>query len=668
MNPRKRMMASMLIIMVVCMMCVTSVLAEEAQMAETQGKKKVKILFTHDMHSHMDAYKAVKKKSDSSDKEKRTVVIGGFGKLKTLIDEKKAEDPATFLFDGGDFSMGTLYQTIYETEAAELTMLGRLGYDAVTFGNHEFDYRSDGVSNMLHAAIENAKEDASLKLPAFVSANIDWDKNTSEDNKIIRDALEDYGSTPYVIVEHGGVRIGVYGVLGKDADACAPESGLTFEDIVDTSKEIVEQLEKEQVDMIVCLSHSGTNEDVKHSEDELLAKEVPEIDVIVSGHTHTTLDEAIQYGDTYIVSAGSCCKNLGELNLIQKDGGRWKLDEYTLNRLDEDVPEGEAVLAELERYKKLVDEEYLSEFGYTFDQVLAENVVEFTQKDDFAEEFEEDPLGSIIADSYVYAVQQAEGDDYEKVDVTISPSGAIRDTFQKGTLTVSDAFNVSSLGIGADRIPGYPLVSVYLTGRELKTAAEIDVSVSPMMTAAQLYPSGLRWTYNPNRMILNRVTQVELVQNVPYVQEKKTEEIRDDQMYRVVAGLYSAQMLGAVEDKSMGLLKITPKDKEGNEITDFEQYIIHDQNGAELKEWYALASYLESFNQNEQGISQIPSYYGEKEGRKLEDDSKNLSDLVKHPNRFAFMIYGVILMIILIMVFLIRFIIKRGKKKKNMLY
>ena len=105
------------------------------------------------------------------------------------------------------------------------------------------------------------------------------------------------------------------------------------------------------------------------------------------------------------------------------------------------------------------------------------------------------------------------------------------------------------------------------------------MSISPIMTTAQLYPSGLRWTYNPNRMLLNRVTDVELVTNVPYTEEKKTEEVKDDQLYRVVAGLYSAQMLGAVEDSSMGLLKITPKDKNGEVITDFEDHIIHDQNG-----------------------------------------------------------------------------------------
>lgn len=619
--------------------------------------KEVQVLFTHDMHSHLDPYKI--------NKEGKMEMGGGFAKLKTIVDEKRQDQEATFLVDGGDFSMGTLYQTIYETEAPELTLMGQIGYDATTFGNHEFDYRSEGIANMLRAAKRNAEEDPTLKLPALVSANIDWDKNTSKDNLLVKTAMEEYGSSPYTIVERGGVRVGMFGVLGSDADNCALESGLEFEDIVETSKEVVKAMEKEDVDMIICLSHSGTFEDEDISEDEILAKEVPEIDIIVSGHTHTRLDQPLQYGDTYIVSAGCYCENLGEIELSQKENGRWSMNDYELLPLTAQTSEDPSIQSQLANYKQKVNDEYLYHFGYTFDQVIAENPVTFTQMDTFATEHKEDPLGSIISDSYIYAVQQAEGENYEKVYVALSPSGAIRDTFQTGPVTVSDAFNVSSLGIGADRIPGYPLVSVYLTGQELKTIAEIDVSISKIMTTAQLYPSGMRWTYNPNRMFLNRVTDVEFMTNVPYSKETQTEKIEDDKLYRVVAGLYSAQMLGTVQDMSMGLLKLEPKDKDGNPITDFEKVIIHDQNGTEVKEWYALASYIDSMEENENGISQIPSYYGDIEGRKEKVDSKNPIELLKNPNKFAWILYGVITILILIIIFIIRWILKKIRKSKN---
>lgn len=651
---RKRMMSAMLMVMMICVMCVSSVVAKEAKTEEG-----VTILFTHDMHSHLDSYKMESKKG------KDVVMVGGLAKMKTLIDEKRKDNPATFLLDGGDFSMGTLYQTIYETEASELLTMGKMGYDATTFGNHEFDYRSTGVANMFRAAVKHAEEDTDVTLPAFVSANIDWNKNTSKENKEVRDALEEYGSTPYTVIEHGGVRIGVYGVLGEDAAECAPESGLVFEDIVETSKEMVKKLQKENVDMIVCLSHSGTFDNPKNSEDEILAKEVPEIDVIVSGHTHTKLDEYIQIGDTYVVSSGSDARYLGELELTQKEDGRWEIDAYKLNDLDDKVEEDKEITEELAVYKNLINEQYLSHFDYTFDQVLAENKVAFTQKEKFAEEVKEDPLGSIIADSYVYAVQQAEGNHSVPVAAAIAPSGTIRETLQKGKLTVSDAFNVCSLGIGADRIPGYPLVSVYLTGKELKTAAEIDVSVSPIMTTAQLYPSGMHWTYNSNRMMLNRVTDVELVPDIEQTDSYDAyygKELEDDKLYRVVAGLYSAQMLGAVEDTSMGLLKVTPKDENGNKIEDFETCIIHNQDGEEVKEWYALASYLESFDKNDEEISEVPVRYADVEGRKTDTDSKNIIELVKKPNKFFAIICGVILLAVVLLILIVRFIVKLVSK------
>lgn len=653
---RKRIKSAMLIIIMLCTLCVNSIVSEAEN--KTDQSDQVTVLFTHDVHSHLDSYKG--KDSESGE----TTWVGGLARVKTLTDQKKSENPATFLFDGGDFSMGTLYQTIYETDAAELTMLGYLGYDATTFGNHEFDYRSEGISNMFHAALENAKKDTSVTLPAFVIANIDWEKNTSDDNKLIRQALDDYGSTPYTIVEHGGVRIGVYGVLGEDAAACAPESGLVFDDIVETSKKVVEELKKENVDMIVCLSHSGTNEDASKSEDEILAQKVPDIDVIISAHTHTKLDEPIQYGDTYVVSAGCYSEYLGELEMTRKEDGRWNLDTYKLNHIDEHTKEDAGALQKLDVYKEKVNEEYLKQFGYTFDQVIAENDVDFTQMDQFAVKHRDDSLGNIIADSFVYAVKQAEGDDYKKVDVALEPSGTVRDTFQKGKLTVSDVFNVSSLGIGADRVAGYPLVSVYLTGKELKTVAEIDASVSPIMTTAQLYPSGMYWTYNSKRMILNKVTETGLVDNIPYTENPEVSQIEDDKLYRVVSGLYSAQMLGAVEDTSKGILKITPKDENGNEIEDFEKYIIHDQNGAEVKEWSALATYLQSFDKNEEGISQIPSYYENATARKVDTKSGNIIGLLEHPNKIALILYAVIIIIILLVILLVRALIRRYRRKR----
>ena len=93
-------------------------------------------------------------------------------------------------------------------------------------------------------------------------------------------------------------------------------------------------------------------------------------------------------------------------------------------------------------------------------------------------------------DSFAYAV--------DSVDVAVVPSGTIRDTYTKGDITVENVYNSFSLGIGKDGMAGYPLISTYLTGKELKLAAEVDASVSDFMTTARLYSSGLNFTYNPN--------------------------------------------------------------------------------------------------------------------------------------------------------------------------
>jgi hypothetical protein len=126
-----------------------------------EKSKQLDVLFTHDTHSHLNSFSTI---VDGEQKE-----VGGFAKLKTLIDEKKKENPDTLLLDGGDFSMGTLIQTVYDTEAAELRMLGYLGCDVSTLGNHEYDYRSKGLADMLTAA-KNSGE----TVPSLVVCNVDW--------------------------------------------------------------------------------------------------------------------------------------------------------------------------------------------------------------------------------------------------------------------------------------------------------------------------------------------------------------------------------------------------------------------------------------------------------------------------------------------------------------
>ena len=117
----------------------------------------------------------------------------------------------------------------------------------------------------------------------------------------------------------------------------------------------------------------------------------------------------------------------------------------------------------------------------------------------------------------------------------------------------------------------------------------MDASVTPIMSAAQLYGSGMTWTWNPHRIIFNKVNSCAQV-----LPDGTTVPLENDKLYRVVTGLYSGQMLGTVNSQSFGILTITPKDANGNVITNFEDHIIYNPDGSEVKEWYALASYLQS--------------------------------------------------------------------------
>ena len=630
-------------------------LAQAVTVKAADDTKQIDVLFTHDTHSHLDSFSTI---VNGEQKE-----VGGFAKIKTLINEKKKEDPDTLILDGGDFSMGTLIQTVYDTEAAELRMLGYLGYDVTTFGNHEFDYRSQGLANMLKAAKSSGET-----LPEIVVCNVDWDSmekaGLNDGQKQIQSAFETYGVKDYVMVQKGDVKIAVVGVFGKDALECAPTCELSFKDPVEAVKKTVEEIKKnEEADMIACVSHGGTWEDESKSEDELLAKAVPDLDLIISGHTHSELQEAIQHGNTYIVSCGEYGRNLGSLSMTQNSDGRWDLSSYELIPVSEDVKADKATQERIDALMDTVDTNYLADFGYTRKEVLAQNDVEFNSLEEMGTEHKELNLGDIMADAYVYAVENSEYYDGDPVDVAVVPSGTVRDTYTRGDITVEDVYNSFSLGIGKDGVAGYPLINAYLTGKELKLVAEVDASISDFMTTARLYCSGLNFTYNPHRMILNKVTDCYLTRA-----DGERTEIEDDKLYHVVTDLYTGQMLGSVMKMSYGLLSLEPKDKDGNPIENLEDHAVM-EGDKELKAWDAIARYMQSFDDADgDGIANVSEYYATTHDRKVVDDSKNILDLVKKPNKCTAIIVciGLIIIIIIVLIInLIRRIVRKSRKKKN---
>lgn len=613
--------------------------------ASDDGGRQIDILFLHDTHSHLNSFLTVEDGQD--------VTLGGFANIMTLINQAKENNPDTLILDAGDFSMGTLVQTIFHTEAAELQMLGYMGCEVTTFGNHEFDYRSSGLAGALNAASTSGEP-----VPAIALCNLDWEtmeaEGLTEEQQLLKDAFDSYGMRDYIILDKGEIKIAVLGIFGEDSLACAPTCVLKFKNASEAAAATVKEIkEKEDVDMIICVSHSGTNVDEKKSEDEILAKAVPDIDLIISGHTHTSLYEPIKCGNTYIVSCGSYGKNLGTLSMSQLPNGRWSCDNYSLIPITKDIQPDAAAQEKIDSFMEIVDATYLSQFGYTRNQVLAQNTVEFSASSDLYNTHTEHNLGNLLADAFNYAAENADDFDEHPVDVAIVPSGCVRDTFVTGDITVEDVFNAYSLGIGLDGIPGYPLISMYLTGAELKTGAEIDASVSDFMKSARLYLNGLNFSFNPDRIILNKVTDCYMTDDMG-----NRVEIEDEKLYRVVCDLYSGQMLGAVTDVSYGILSIQPKFSDGTPIENIEDAIIT-SNGAEVKAWVSIAQYLESLEDtNGDGTADVPDYYTGTQGRKIVETSHALSDLLKNPNKYAIIIILAVIVAIVLVIVIICLVIK----------
>ncbi len=618
-----------------------------------EQEKSITILFTHDLHDNLLPAKTIE--------NGEAVNLGGYARLQSAINLQKQIDPNALLVDGGDYSMGTPFQTIFQTASPELRIMGAMGYDVVTLGNHEFDYRPAGLSGSLKAALQSGD-----KLPQLVQSNIYYpeDKNGNLTSTLteLKQAMDDYGVKDYTVIERNGIKIGIFGLMGEESESMAPMSEVTFKDEVKEAKRVVKLLkEQEKVDVILCLSHSGTSQDKASSEDEILAQKVPEINVIISGHTHTLLSEPLVVGNTIIGSVGDYGKNLGVIKLTQTENKDFKLGSYELVQINESLPEDSIIKDKVEYFKGIVQEEYFEKFDMEYDEVVASSDIQFETLEEISSVHSETAIGNLLSDAYIYAVKKAEGDNYIPIDAAIVPNGTIRGTLFKGNITTADAFSISSLGIGADGMPGYPLISVYLTGKELKTVCEVDASIAPIMSVAQLYMSGVKYTFNPNRLIFNKVVETSLLRP-----DGTEEKIDDKKLYRVVCNLYSAQMLSIVGDKSYHLMSVVPKSEDGKVIKDFEAHTIYenvDGRERELKEWYAVVQYLKSFEKKE-GVPQISSYYQTMHGRKVIDHSKNIFDLIRNPNKISLTVFIGVPMILFLITFVIVKLIKRRRKKK----
>lgn len=232
----------------------------------TLKTKKITILHTNDVHSHIDPFPK---------DHPRNANMGGAAKRAHLIQKIRAEDKNVLLLDAGDIFQGTPYFNYYGGEL-EFKLMSMMQYDLATLGNHDFDNGIDGF----YAQLPHANFD-------FVSANYDF-KNTIL-NEIVK---------PYKIFKKDGVKIGVFG-LGVELDGLVDKKlykETVYNNPIEVAQDITKKLkEEEKCDLIICLSHLGfkyKNEPEKVC-DIMLAQKTKNIDLIIGGHTHTFLDKPV---------------------------------------------------------------------------------------------------------------------------------------------------------------------------------------------------------------------------------------------------------------------------------------------------------------------------------------------------------------------------------------
>lgn len=224
----------------------------------------------------------------------------GLAKIATLVRRIRREMPNVLLLDAGDIIHGTPEEKIFRGRPI-LSAMNALGYDAAAAGNHEFDAGQDVLRDALRF----------VRFP-LLSANVRDARTGAPWDRLM----------PYVVRERDGVRVAVFGLTTPTTvriEWPRTLAGIRFDDPIETARALVPRLRNEErADIVVALTHLGV------IPDGLLAATVPGIDIILGGHSHTTLAEQVWVGETLILQTGAHARNLGRVDLVVRKGADGK--------------------------------------------------------------------------------------------------------------------------------------------------------------------------------------------------------------------------------------------------------------------------------------------------------------------------------------------------------
>ena len=527
--------------------------------AAANGKKTFTILHTNDIHSNLIGMGPASDYTPFTLNDDKT--RGGFARLATLIaarkDARKDRGPV-LIVDGGDYSMGTAFGAAIRETGGELQLLSRMGYDATTFGNHDFDLGPDGTAQAIAAAAKAGR------VPMVVASNTDFsasDETLAGLQRLAKDGLV----RRHFVIERGGIRFGIFGLLGKEAQFYTDGAGaVKFADAVESAREMVKVLrETEKADIIIALSHGGMEKDKNghftDGEDVRLPKAVPDIDIVIGAHSHTELYEPVMVnGRTPVVQTGKYSENLGEL-VMTLDGDTLTVDSYKLHPIDDSIAGDKAIADEIEKFKKTVTAVVFASRGYSVDQPLA--VVPQDLPNTFTDIAASTPLANLITDAFRKAT---------KADIGFNANGTMRSGLthgKSGVQTVYDVFAVAPLGAGVlDKTAGSTLVTAWFTGEELKHLLEFFLIDNPAHPG-EYFPraSGLRFHYDPSRPQFDVVTAIELGD---LDRGYRAIDItgKDERLYSLSCSLYVGVILAAIPKYTKGKLSLVPKNKDGQPL------------------------------------------------------------------------------------------------------
>ena len=526
--------------------------------AAPDGRKTFTILHTNDMHSAFIGMGPAADYSPFTLNDDTT--RGGYARVGALIAKRKearASQGPVLVLDAGDYSMGTPFAAASREIGGELQLMARMGYDATTFGNHETDLGPDGLGQAISVAAKAGH------VPAVLASNTHFSKEDATLADLQRLAKEGV-IRRHIVIERGGIRFGLFGALGKEAQIYTSPGVMTFSDPIETAKEMVKALrETEKVDVVIALSHGGVMKDkdgrFTAGEDVDLAK-VPGVDVVIGGHSHTALQEAIIVnGRTPVVQTGKEGENLGEL-VISLDGATLKVESYRLYPVDDTIMGDRAIAGEIDTFKKSVTGAVFASRGYSIDQPLA--IAPRDLPNTFADIGASTLLANLVTDSLRKATQ---------ADIGFTANGMMRAGLRRGksgVQTVYDVFALAPLGAGVvDATAGSALVTGYFTGSELKNLLEFFLVDNPAHPG-EYFPrtSGMRCRYDPSRPKFDVVTAIE-IGDLDRGYHPIDISGKDARLYSLTCPLMVAKILVAIPKYTKGKLPLVAKNKAGQPLT-----------------------------------------------------------------------------------------------------